>query len=291
MMNSDQITEAYFDRILLKSRLIDSDLPDMTVNFLGETFETPIMTAALSHLHTVTPNGMEKMASAAKRAGAVYFSGMTEDDEIERIQATGAKVVSIIKPHEKNEEIIRQIKHSKEIGVFAVGCDIDHMYNGEGGYDIVCGYPMKSKTTEDLKELVAAAGETPFVVKGVLSVEDAVKCVEAGAKAILISHHHGIQPSSVPPLLVLPEIKAAVGDRIQIIVDCGIRNGVDAFKALALGADAVCVGRPLMGPLKDSEEQGAYEAIMKISNELKSLTARTGYHKVTDIDDKCLVIL
>lgn len=290
-MDSNQITEAYFDRILLKSRLIDSDLPDMTTEFLGETFETPIMTAALSHLHTICPNGMEQLASAAKRAGAVYFCGMTEDDEIERIVATGARVASIIKPHEKNEEVIRQIRHNVEIGVFAVGVDIDHAYNGNGGYDVVTGYSMKSKSLADMKLFVEAAGDVPFIVKGVLSVEDAEKCVEMGAKAIIVSHHHGIQPSSVPPLMVLPEIKKAVGDKLTIIVDCCLDSGVDVFKALALGADAVCIGRALMDPLHEGEEQGAYEAIMKLTNELKSVTARCGYKAVKDIDDKCVVIV
>ena len=290
-MDSNQITEAYFDRILLRSRLIDSDLPDMKMTFLGEEFETPIMTAALSHLHNVTPGGMEKLAEAAKKAGAVYFCGMTEDDEIERIQATGAKVASIIKPHEKNEEVIRQIRHNKEIGVFAVGVDIDHAYNGNGGYDVVTGYPMKAKSSADLRAFVEAAGDTPFVVKGVLSVEDALKCVEIGAKAIIVSHHHGIQPSSVPPLMVLPEIRRAVGNRLEILVDCCIDSGVDAFKALALGADGVCVGRALMDPLKEGQAEGAYDAIMKLTGELRSITARCGYHSVKDIDDACVTVI
>lgn len=290
-MDSNQITEAYFDRILLKSRLIDSDLPDMRITFLGETFDTPIMTAALSHLNNVCPSGMEKLASAAKRAGAVYFCGMTEDDEIERIVATGASVASIIKPHFDNAEVIRQIRHNVEIGAFAVGVDIDHAYNSSGGYDNVLGYPMKSKSFEEMRSFVKAAGNCPFIVKGVLSIEDAVKSVDMGAKAIIISHHHGIQPSSVPPLLVLPEIKAAVGDKLTIIVDCCIDSGIDAFKALALGADAVCVGRALMEPLGKGEEDGAYDAIMKLTNELKHVTARCGYHSVSEIDDRSIVIL
>ena len=289
-MDSNKITRDYFDRILLKSRLIDSDLPDMTTEFLGESFRTPIMTAALSHLHSVTEYGMEKLAAAAKRAGAVYFCGMTKDDEIERIVGTGARVASIIKPYADREEIVRQLRHNLEIGVFAVGVDIDHAYNQEGGYDFVIDSDMRPMSAAELRKLVEIAGDTPFIVKGVLSVEDAKKCVEIGAKALIVSHHHGIMPSSVPPLLVLPEIKKAVGDQITIIVDCCIEDGVDAFKALALGADAVCVGRALMGPLKDGED-AAYEAIEKISGQLRSVAARCGYSSVSGIDDQCVVIL
>ena len=288
-MDSNRITREYFDAIRLKSRLIDSDLPDLRTEFLGETFETPIMTAALSHLHTVTEAGMEKMASAAKRAGAVYFCGMTQDDEIERIVATGARVASIIKPFANRGETIRQLKHNLEIGVFAIGVDIDHAYNGEGGYDNVLGDDMKPLTSAELRTLVELAGDTPFIVKGVLSAEDALKCVEIGAKALIISHHHGIMPSSVPPIKVLPEIREAVGGKITIIVDCGIESGVDAFEALALGADAVCVGRAFMGPLKDGED-AACEAIMKMTGQLRSVMARCGYHSLSELDDKCLIL-
>ena len=290
-MDSNKITENYFDRILLRSRLIDSDLPDLTTEFLGETFGTPITTAALSHLHKTCPEGMEKLARAAKRVNAVYFCGMTEDDEIERIIATGARVISIIKPHARTEEIIRQIEHAKALGAFGVGVDIDHAYTQKGAYDVVEGYPCSPKTTEDLLRCVEAASPLPFIVKGVLSVEDAEKCAEIGAKGIVISHHHGIMPSSVPPLMVLPEIKAAVGGKLSLIADCSFETGVDVFKALALGADMVSVGRALMGPLHDAEEEGAYEKFMDMNGELKSIMARCGYKAVREIDDSCVTVV
>lgn len=290
-MNSNKITEEYFDRILLTPRLIDSDLPDMTTKFLGETFATPIMTAALSHLHRTTEFGMEKLAEAAKMAGACYFCGMTEDDEIERIQATGAKVVSIIKPHADNNEIIRQIEHAKKIGVFAVGVDIDHAYTGRGTYDVVEGYPCKPKTKADLRELVKAAEGLPFVIKGVLSVPDAVKCVEVGVSAAVISHHSSIMESCVPPAMILPEIKKAVGSELELAADCCVDSGMDAFKLLALGADAICVGKDLMPPLKEGQVQGAYDEIMKLTNELKTVMARTGYRTVSGINSDCIRIL
>ena len=289
-MNSDQITEAYFDRILLKSRLIGSDLPDTATQIFGRSFDTPVTTAALSHLDNVTENGMALMASAAKRAGAIYFAGMTEDDEIERIQNTGAAVVSIIKPHADNAETIRQIRHNVDIGVYAVGVDIDHCFNQDGSYDTVLGMPMRPKSIEELKQYVQEAGDTPFVIKGVLSAEDAEACVEAGVKGIVVSHHHGIMPSSVPPLMVLPEIKKAAGGKLTIFVDCGFDSGLDVFKAMALGADAVSVGKALIPAIKEGGEQGAYDAIMKIHGQFKSVMARCGYHKISEIDDSCVTI-
>lgn len=121
----------------------------------------------------------------------------------------------------------------------AVGMDIDHCFYGNGGYDVVCGLLMHAKTLEQLRQYVSTSA-VPFIVKGVLSVQDAEKCAQAGVKGILVSHHHGIMPYSVPPLMVLPEIRRAVGNDMKIFVDCGIESGMDVFKALALGADAVC---------------------------------------------------
>jgi len=289
-MNSDQITEAYFDRILLKSRLIGSDLPDTSTEIFGRRFETPVTTAALSHLGRTHEDGMALMAKAAKRAGAIYFAGMTEDEEIEHIQETGAAVASIIKPHADNAETLRQIRHNVDIGVFAVGVDIDHCYNQDGGYDTVLGMPMRPKSVEEIRRFVEEAGDTPFIIKGVLSAEDALACIEAGVKGIVVSHHHGIMPSSVPPLMVLPEIRKAVGDRMTIFVDCSFASGLDVFKGMALGADAVSVGRALMDPLKDGGEDGAYEAIMKLTGQFKSVMARCGYHKISEIDDSCVTV-
>lgn len=284
--DSNKITREYLDSILMETRYIDSDLPSTKMSLWGEEFDTPVMTAALSHLHDICDNGMAQFGEGARLSGAVHFVGMGEDDELEGILATGAKTVKIIKPHENNETIFHKIEHAVKNGAFAVGMDIDHAYGAAGAYDVVCGLPMKSKSLAEMKEFVSAAG-VPFVVKGVLSVHDAKMSLEAGAKAVIVSHHHGIMPYSIPPLMVLPEIKKAVGKDMKIFVDCGFESGVDIFKALALGADAVCVGRELMGPLKDGA-LGVSKRINEITNELASIMARTGAKSLSEIDGSVL---
>ena len=280
--DSNQITREYFDSILIEARYIDSDLPSMETEFFGKKYKTPVMTAALSHLHNVIADGMEEFAAGARDAGALHFVGMGEDDELERIIATGADTVKIIKPHLDNAVVFHKIEHAVSHGAVAVGMDIDHAYASDGAYDNVMGLPMKPKSLEELKEFISFA-KVPFVIKGVLSVQDAVKAKEAGAKAIIVSHHHGIMPYSVPPLMVLPEIVRACEGEMGIIVDCGIESGADAFKALALGADAVALGRALMGPLKNGRA-GVTETIDNITAELRSIMARTGAKSVKDID-------
>lgn len=288
MGDANRLTREYFDSILLETRYIDSDLPDTGVEIFGRHYKTPIMTAALSHLHKICPNAMAEYAAGAKEAGALCFVGMGEDADLEAMTETGADVVKIIKPHKDNAEVFRKIEHAKQHGAIAVGMDIDHAYTGDGHYDNVFGLPMKPKSFEEMKAF-AKASELPFVVKGVLSVSDACKSVELGAAAIIVSHHHGIMPYSVPPLMVLPEIVAAVNRKIKVLVDCGIESGADVFKALALGADGVCVGRKLMDPLKN-QRKGVAEEIERLTGELASIMARTGSKTTKTIDPSVLHI-
>lgn len=105
---------------------------------------------------------------------------------------------------------------------------------------------MVNKSVADLKKMKEMAGGIPLIVKGVLTVEGARKCVEAGADAIVVSNHGGrVLDDALSTIEVLPEIAAAVKGQITILVDGGFRTGLDVFKALALGADGVLIGRPL----------------------------------------------
>ena len=287
-VDSNRITRDYLDSILLKSRLIDSDLPDTGMELFGHVFSTPIMTAAFSHLHRVRENGMAVMAEGARMANAAYWCGMGSEEELTGIAETGAKVIKIIKPMKDRERILRDMEHAKRCGVIALGVDIDHAFNGKGGYDEIEGIEMRPLTFSELAELVRIA-EIPFIVKGVLSEEDAVKCAEAGVRGIVVSHHHGIMSSAVPPLKILPAIVKEVKGAMKIFADCGIASGLDAFKALALGADAVCAGRDLMEALREGGAGGVADTLEGMTKELASYMARTGYTDLHAIDDTCIV--
>ncbi len=280
--NSDTITRDFFDSLLIEPRYIDSDLPSTKLEFYGRTFNTPVMTAALSHLGNTTENGMVKYAQAAAKANAVHWVGMGEDKELEEITATGAATIKIIKPHADNKEVFRKIEHAKKAGCFAVGMDIDHAFNGSGGYDNVLGLDMKPKSTEELRNFVQAAG-IPFIVKGVLSTKDAEKCLKAGCKGIQLSHHHGIMQYAVPPLMMLSEILQVTRGEIPVFIDCGIESGMDVYKCLALGATAVSVGRHLMPLLKEGADATAAR-IKEMTGELAATMARTGVRDLNSFD-------
>ena len=281
--NSDRITREYLDSLLLEMRHIDGRKPDTTFKLYGETFATPIMMAALSHLNHIHDHGMTEMARGAALAGAVNWAGMGEKEELEEITHTGARTIKIIKPYADNKMIFDRISHAEKCGVLAVGMDIDHAFNSMGEYDRVLGYDMTPKSFADIKEFVKSTS-LPFVVKGVLSSQDAYKCLEAGVQGIVVSHHHGIMDYAVPPLMALTEIVKTVSGQIPIFVDCGIVSGMDVFKALALGATAVSVGRAIMKPLGEKGAEGVKEKILEMNGELKGVMARTGCYDLAHMD-------
>lgn len=280
--NPDRITRDFFDSLLLETRYLDSVTPTTEISLFGHKFATPIMTAALSHLHNTAPDGMVIYADGARRANTLHWVGMGSEQELEDILKTGAKTVKIIKPHADNNVVFGKIEHAVKAGCIAVGMDIDHAFKADGTPDNVFGLQMAPKSSSELREFVMAAG-VPFVVKGVLSPRDAEKCAAAGCAGIVVSHHHGMMQYSLPPLMALPDILKAVGTDIPVFVDCGIESGADAYKCLALGAAAVSVGRHLMPLLKDGAAAVAGR-IGQITDELAGVMARTGVASLSDMD-------
>lgn len=287
--DSNVLTERYFEKILVETRYLDAVIPDTSVELFGKTFATPVMTAALSHIPGKDGDGMVQMAQGAAEAGALTWVGMTTLEQYGEIAQTGAPLVRIIKPYKDEREIFSRIEQAEEEGAVAVGMDIDHSFNKRGQPDSVLGMPMSPKTTKDIASYCKRT-KLPFLLKGVLSAQDAQKCLDAGVGGILVSHHHGIMASAVPALLVLPEIVKTVQGKIPVFVDGSFENGMDVFKALALGADAVCVGRALMPPIQQQGAEGCRQTIQDITDELAAAMARTGSRDIKYIDPSLLWI-
>lgn len=281
--DSNRITREYLDSLLFEWRHFDAVLPDTRFKLYGHSFSTPVMTAALSHLNNCHEDGMVELARGAKAANAVMWAGCGEDDELERICATGAKTIKILKPEADNASIFRRIAHAEEHGCIAIGMDLDHGFNGRGEYDTVNNIPMTGKSMDEVKQFVKAT-KLPFIIKGVLSVVDSLKCIEAGIQGIVVSHHHGLIDYAVPPLMVLPKIVEVVNGKMPIFVDCEIQSGYDVFKSIALGAVAASAGRSLMGPLTENGAEGVKEKIVNMTAELAGAMAKTSSPDITKID-------
>ncbi|WP_130837135.1 alpha-hydroxy acid oxidase [Lachnoclostridium sp. Marseille-P6806] len=282
--NSNRITREYLDSLLVETRYLDAAAPDTTLQLYGRTFPTPVMTAALSHLdHFMEPGSTEKYAEGAAGAGVVTWIGMSSKEEIELVAGKSPAVVEIIKPYRDRDLIFRKIEHAEKQRLLAVGIDIDHPFAEGGAPDFVDGFEMKAMTTAELGELCRST-KLPLIVKGVLSVRDADRSLSAGAGGVLLSHHNNRIGYAVPPLMALGEIRKAVGGRIPIFVDDEIATGMDAFKALALGATAVGIGRPLMTAIRDGGAEGMAEYLRNVTKQLAYVMACTGCTSLSAMD-------
>jgi len=274
--NSNVITRQYLDSLLIETRYMNSTNPDLTMNLYGRSFKSPIMTAALSHLdHFMFEGATKAFAEGAAKADAILWLGMADEKEVEMCAATGAPMIEIIKPYSDRKLIFQKIRHAESLGLLAVGIDIDHPFAEDGSPDNVDGYEMTALTTEELKEICSST-KLPVIAKGVLSLYDAREVMKAGVLGMVLSHHNNRIEYAVPPLALLPAIREEAGKEVPIFVDGEIRTGMDAFKALALGATAVCIGRPLMTAIKQDGAEGVAEYIRKANGELAKAMAYTG---------------
>ena len=282
--NSNRISRAYLDSLLIETRYMDSECPVTDFELYGRQAASPIMTAALSHLDRfMHPGAADALARGAKEAGAILWYGMAEEDEIERLAGYGGPMIEIIKPYADRDLIYRKIAHAEKLGLLAVGIDIDHPFADDGSPDNVFGDGMAPMKTAELRE-ICRTSSLPVIVKGVLSMRDAERCLEAGAQGLVLSHHNNRIEYAVPPLALLPEIADMTGGRIPLFADCEIRTGMDAFKALALGAKGVCIGRPLMAAIRQDEEHGVREYLLRANAELKKAMAFTGCTSLQKMD-------
>lgn len=180
-----------------------------------------------------------------------------------------------------DEEIIEKIQLANKFKPYAIGLVID-----SSGLPHLRQKNIKagSKTVEQLKTLKAYC-DTPFIVKGIMTAKSALKAVNAGADAIIVSNHGGrVLPDSPATAEVLPEIVDAVGDKTKILVDGGIRSGIDIFKALALGADAVMICRPILISWYGAGSEGIEIYIEKLKSELSDIMYMCGARKLSDIN-------
>ncbi len=281
--NSVRITRDYNDSLLVEMRLIDSELPDLSMDFYGHRTQTPIMATALSHVGAANPDGLLSIAKGARRAGAVMWLGDSTAEETEQVLAAGAVTVVTVKPFADQGYLSEKLIHAEKHGAAAVAVDIDHAFSRKGGYDEADGKPLCALTQEQLAALVRVT-HLPFIAKGVLSVTDAKKCLAAGVSGMVVSHHGGIMDYAVPPLKILPRIAEAVEGKVPLFADCEISGGIDAFKGLALGAHAVGVGRPVLHAMRDGGADGVEQLFARMNADLAHMMARTGSKNPSSID-------
>ena len=224
------------------------------------------------------------LVSACAQAGIAAFTGDGTNPAVmeaaaEALKKNGGCGVPTVKPW--NMDTIREkMELVKAADPFAIAMDID-----AAGLPFLKNLtpPAGSKTVEELKEISAMAGK-PFILKGIMTVSGALKALEAGASGIVVSNHGGRVLDQCPSTAeVLPAIVDAVGGRMTVLVDGGIRTGMDVFKALALGADAVLIARPFVNMVYGGGAEGVKVYVEKLKAELADTMAMCGAHSLSDI--------
>ncbi len=269
--------------------------PDTATELFGTKLASPIMGAPM----TGTPYNMGgaiserefigMIVSGSRQAGTLGWTGDGADPAmytsgLEAIAEEQGNGIPIIKPREQ-KVIIDCLRRAEEAGAKAVGVDID----GAGLVTMALkGQPVGPKTKEEIKELVAST-KLPFILKGIMTVDEAEMAAQAGVSAIVISNHGGRILDFTPGAAsVLPSIAAAVKGKVTILVDGGVRTGVDVLKLLALGAEGVLVGRPLVVGAYGGGAEGVKLLLDKMTAELKQAMILTGCQTIKDIDRKVI---
>ena len=264
---------------------------DTTFDFFGHRLVLPVMAGPVGAMQLHYGDRYSDMeyndllVSACAKAGILAFTGDGTNPAVmegasKAIAANHGAGVTTVKPWNK-EEVFRKLDMAKASGAWAIAMDID-----AAGLPFLKNLtpPAGSKTVEELKE-IADYAQVPFILKGIMTVRGAEKAVKAGAKAIVVSNHGGRVLDQCPATVeVLPEIVEAVGKDVMVLVDGGIRTGMDVFKALALGAKGVLIARPFVNMVYGGGLEGPAALVAKLKAELEDTMLMCGAHSLAEID-------
>lgn len=275
----------------------DATEPDITFALFGYRLSMPILAAPVAGMRLNMGDAMPEadfvvaMIGGSRAAGSVGMTGdgpgpVVYSTGVDVTRANGGRGIPIIKPR-LTEEIMARIRQAEEAGAWAVGVDVD----AAGIFGMVrAGEPVGPKTVETWREIIATT-DLPFVLKGIMTVEDAEASVEAGAAAIVVSNHGGRVLDHTPGTAeVLPEIAEAVKGDAFVLVDGGVRSGVDVLKMLALGANAVLVGRPLAIAAVGGGAEGVTMVLDQYADQLRSAMILTGCTSLDEVDKSILFL-
>jgi len=291
---------------------------DMTTTVLGQAISMPIVVAPTAFHKLACEAGEIAAARAAKAAGTLFILSSLSNTAMEAVFAEAATPRWFQLYMYKDREItLDLVKRAESAGAEAIVLTVDApglgtrerdarnsfrlpdglaVANlaplGKGNFPDVQGSGLAAYVRENFKEdlgfgdldWLCRSTRLPVVVKGVCRGDDARRAAEHGAKAVVVSNHGGRQLDTAPATCeVLPHVVEAAGDLCEVYVDGGIRRGSDVLKAVALGARAVLVGRPVLWGLCVDGEQGAARVLEILRRELDEAMLLCGCTKLSDI--------
>ena len=284
-------------RIKLNMRVIhDAVEPDTRVKILGQELSLPVFAAPVAGVKmnmgcedVSEDDYIHDYLSGCVDGGIVGSFGDAVPDfffeaGLNALKAVGGKAIPTLKPFE-DKYLMPKLDKAAQAGAEVVAMDID-----AAGFIIprMMGRPVLPKTTADLARIVEYTS-LQVVLKGVMTPDDARRAVDTGAAGIVVSNHGGRVIDHLPGTAeVLPGIVEAVKGQITILVDGGIRSGADVVKMLALGADAVMIGRPFSWATLGGGRKGVQLYLNQLTEEFFTAMIVTGCKKVADINESVL---
>jgi isopentenyl diphosphate isomerase/L-lactate dehydrogenase-like FMN-dependent dehydrogenase len=286
--------------------LVDVSEISTRATVLGVEIEMPILVAPVAFQLLAHPDGEAAMARAAAAAGTVLcVSSLTSTRPAEVAEAApeGRRWMQVYLFRDRGVTHA-MVEEAAESGYEALLLTVDAPYAGRRERDLRSGFQVpaeirapaiegavghRSLTTAEVFELIDPSitwkdlerlcgdFELPILVKGLITGEDAALAVEHGAAGVVVSNHGGRQLDNAPATIdALPEVVQAVDGRIPVLLDGGVRRGTDVAVALAIGAQAVLVGRPALWGLAVNGERGAQLALQILTDELRLALALLG---------------
>ncbi|WP_088964584.1 alpha-hydroxy acid oxidase [Micromonospora purpureochromogenes] len=305
---------AALDRVAVLPRMLTGvDDPRTAATLLGREQAMPVAVAPMAYQRLLHPDGESALAAAAGAAGVPYVLSTLSSTTIEEVTAAGAGPVWFQLYWLRDRALVADLlDRAHTAGCAALMVTVDVPVLGRRRRDVRNGFALPPDVTaanlpggrDDLAHtgtpgVSAIAAHTgavfapaltwadldwlrdrtplPLLVKGILDPRDAVRAVQVGADAVVVSNHGGRQLDGAPATAtVLPEVVAAVAGRAEVLLDSGIRSGTDVLRALALGATGVLLGRPMLWALAAGGRAGAETALALLAAELRDALTLAG---------------
>ncbi|OXU29923.1 hypothetical protein TSAR_004386 [Trichomalopsis sarcophagae] len=320
-----KINREAFRRLRIRPRLLRNvSNRDVSTTVLGQKVSMPLGVSPTGKQRLAHPSAECATAKATESAETVFILSAFSSTRIQEVAKAAPKGIMWMQTmlHSDRDCTLHCVRRAEEAGFKAIVLTIDNAVLPKNKAHILDDIPdlstavyedyfLTKMTAEEMGnvhlqirkiidqsltweavEWMTSVTKLPIVVKGVLTSEDALLAVKHGASAILVSNHGARQLDGTPaPIEALPEIVKAVGDKVEVYVDGGVRQGIDVFKALAIGARMVFIGRPMLWGLACGGEEGARAVLEIMRREIDETFALAGCSNVEQISrDKDLVV-
>ncbi len=319
---------AAFDRILIRYRtMVDVTSRDLRTSVLGAPVSMPVLVAPTAMQKLAHPEGECATARATRASGTLMITSTTATTRLaEVIESSPGPMWFQLYLYRDRDTTRALIEQAVRSGYSGVVLTVDAPLLGRRERDIRLGFSLPphltisnaadagmevvpdasadasglmlhfrslhdaAVTPDDIAWVRDVSG-LPVVVKGIVRGDDAVRAVEHGAQGIVVSNHGGRQlDTSIPSIMALPEVVEAVAGRAEVYVDGGIRRGTDVIKAIALGARAVLIGRPVLWGLAVDGESGVSAVLELLRQEIDLAMGLSGARNVSELTRDLVVV-